>query len=402
MRFLIIPGNNSLSHIVKSLAVQNRLISKGHECLIAITTERTEFLNRLNIPYALLSDIQENDGASYPTMNWFRDSRKIIDCIENEVNLIQSYKPDRVLGVFRFTAKVSSFLCGLPYYSLVCGCMLSHSQCALGFYDESPDFTDQRDFINMFFRSAAIKINRTLQRYNFVPVRDVREMFIGNQTFLWDIPEFMPVPEKNDVFHAGPVYWEDWPFDFSGALPADDTKPLAVLAFGTCNGNTDIAERMIDLLLELDYRVVVAAGGQEKLVSVIKHDPRISCFLYVPFHKIFPHASLVVCHGGQMTIFEALSHCVPVVVLPFHPEQAHNGICLERIGCGRMLVPACRFVGSSSVYTDVLDETSDAEIKSMIAELVDNPDTAAHLKEFKKIMGNYNGIETITGKLEQS
>ena len=100
-----------------------------------------------------------------------------------------------------------------------------------------------------------------------------------------------------------------------------------------------------------------------------------------------------------MTIFEALAHEIPVVVMPFHPEQSHNGICLERIGCGRMIVPACRFVGNSSVYTDMLAVTEDEKIKMMISELVENPDTKNNLRNFKNIISQYNGLETISGRL---
>ncbi|MBN2417996.1 MAG: glycosyl transferase, partial [Deltaproteobacteria bacterium] len=192
MKFLIIPGNNSLSHGIKGLAIQNRLLSKGHECLLAISPSRSGFFKKLNANCRLLGDIQENDGSAYPTMNWFRDTDKITECIENEISLIKEYRPDRVIGVFRFTAKASSFLCRVPFDSLVCGCMLPGLQSALGFYDDSNDLAARREFINMFFRSAAKKMNKALSTFGMEAVNDIREMFIGDHTYLWDIPEFMP------------------------------------------------------------------------------------------------------------------------------------------------------------------------------------------------------------------
>ena len=64
-----------------------------------------------------------------------------------------------------------------------------------------------------------------------------------------------------------------------------------------------------------------------------------------------------------------------------------------------MLIPACRFVGNSAVYADILQKTDDVKIKSMIIDLVDNPDTRKNLKNFKNIMAQYNGLETIVGLL---
>lgn len=402
MRFLIIPGNNSPSHGIKSLEIQKRLLLRGHECLIAISHERKEFFEKLKTGYALLDDIQENDGAAYPTMNWFRDQMKIAECIEKEMSLMQEYKPDKILGVFRFTVKASSFLCGLPFESLVCGCMLPGIDSALGFYDDADDLEEQREFINMFFKSAAKKMSKALSAFGMDAVNDIRDMFVGDRTYLWDIPEFMPVSERKSIFHIGPLFRDEWDYDEADINSiAEDPKPLAVLAFGTCNGDISVFHRMINVLLDLGYNVVAAAGGQEELACILKDDSRITSYLYAPIQKILPHASLIVCHGGQMTIFEALAHEVPVVVLPFHPEQAHNGICLERIGCGRMLVPACRFVGNSSVYIDMFDGISDEKLKSFIIELVDNPETKINLKSFKNVMAQYNGLETITSQLER-
>ncbi len=402
MRLLIIPGNNSLSHGLKSIAIQRGLVSNGHESVIAVSRDKAGFYERQNASYTLIGDIQEIDGSSFPTMNWFRDKEKIIECIESEIALIREYKPDRVLGIFRFTLKASASLCGIPFDSLICGCMLPDIHGALGFHNEVKDPSGFRDFINMFFRSAGIKMSRAISDSGLEPIDDVREMLIGERTFLWDIPEFMPLPENNGSIHVGPLFWNEWPHgDVDINSFTEESKPLAILAFGTCNGNITQLMRLINILYDLGYKVIVAAGGQEKLLSSLRDDPRVKSFLFAPVDKILPYASLVVCHGGQMTIFEALAREVPVAVVPFHPEQAHNGVCLERVGCGCMLTPACRFIGNSAVYTDTLERTGDEQLKASILELVENPDTKKNLKRFKNIIARYNGLETLTSFLGQ-
>lgn len=102
-----------------------------------------------------------------------------------------------------------------------------------------------------------------------------------------------------------------------------------------------------------------------------------------------------------MTVFEALYNKVPVIVMPFQPEQAHNGICLERIGCGRLLVPSRTFVGSSRIYTDALDRMKDQDIKSAIISLVDNPETGKCLDQISDVLRHYHGPETVASILEQ-
>jgi UDP:flavonoid glycosyltransferase YjiC (YdhE family) len=254
----------------------------------------------------------------------------------------------------------------------------------------------------MFFMAAGKKMNRALSFLKVDPVKDIRDMLTGDSTFLWDIPEFMPLPLSEKIIYIGPLSWKDHLHNDIEIDPViDDSKPLAVLAFGTCNGDNGLIKRMINILDDIGYRVVVAAGGQEKLFTGICCDINAKSYLFAPVDKILAHASLIVCHGGQMTIFEALSHELPVVVIPFHPEQAHNGVCLERIGCGRMLTPVCRFIGNSAVYTDALEKVSNNQIKSMIIELTENPATKKSLKKFRHILAGYNGLETLAGHLGQ-
>ena len=113
-------------------------------------------------------------------------------------------------------------------------------------------------------------------------------------------------------------------------------------------------------------------------------------------------ASLMVTHGGQLTIFEALCHQVPVVVMPFQPGQAHNGVCLERIGCGVRLVPPAPFQGNSRVYGDKLRELTDNHIKQKIRYLADSAETPIYLAAVKLILDRYRGAETIADVMEEN
>jgi hypothetical protein len=100
----------------------------------------TLFLPCAGLPKGhVLPDIQEIDRSPYPTINWFRNRDHILKCIYAEIALIKKYKPDRVLGVFRFTLKAASAVCKIPYDSLACGCMLPYMSGALGFHNDTYD-----------------------------------------------------------------------------------------------------------------------------------------------------------------------------------------------------------------------------------------------------------------------
>jgi UDP:flavonoid glycosyltransferase YjiC (YdhE family) len=410
VKFLFVPGNNSLSHAAKCLAVRERLVSGGHECLIAVTRDNSSFLKSQGCEHVILPDIQESDGAGFPSISWFADQQRIIQCIKAEVDLLKSYRPDRVIGVFRFTIKVSAHLTGIPYDSLICGCMIPYSQTTLGVGDCGRGAVQNHD-IDMFFFSAGQKFNRALAHFDIDKIIDIRETLIGDHTFLWDFPEFSPVSEKSGLIHIGPLSWNRWPYDIVDMDSiVNGGSPLAVISFGTCATKIAITKRMIRVLVDkrmirvlvdMGYRVIVAGGGKISSGELLPEEKGVTVCRFAPLQRIFPHASLIISHGGQMTVFEALCNRVPVVVMPFQPEQAHNGICLEQIGCGRLLVPSKTFVGSSSIYTDALDRMSDEDIKSDILSLVGNPETEKCLSRISDVLVRYHGPETMASILTQ-
>ena len=102
-----------------------------------------------------------------------------------------------------------------------------------------------------------------------------------------------------------------------------------------------------------------------------------------------------------MTVFEALQEGVPVLVMPFQPEQAHNGLCLERLGCGKRLVSAEPFQGNSTVYLNALDRMTDEEIGARISSLVLHPRIKSRLAETRDIIRRYGGVRSLADSLEE-
>jgi UDP:flavonoid glycosyltransferase YjiC (YdhE family) len=377
------------------------LKSNGHEVHIAITATHAQFLNNLGIKYHLLSDIQEADSGGFPSFKWFSNSETIANCIQEEVALINKIKPDKVLGVFRFTLYASSQIAKVPYDSLICGCMIPDSHEVLGFRENEAGIELQEKFLTNFFRFAGKKLSLALTKFGLDPIADIRFALKGERTFLWDFPEFMPLPIKPDLTHIGPISLHHWPYDSVNLDRILASKyPIAVVSFGTCITDHAVVLRIVKLLLDLNYQVIVAAGGQTEMYDLKLSDPRVSVFKYAPLNKIFPYTSLLVTHGGQMTVFEALQNKVPVLVMPLQPEQAHNGVCLERIGCGARLIPSTHFIGMPEDYINAFQQRSDGQIKTIIDNLVNNSKTTTNLTKIKTVIDRYQGAQTLVKFLE--
>lgn len=396
-RFLFVPGNNSLSHVVKCLAISEALAKRGHEARVAVSRRHASFLKGLSIEHIVLPDIQEADESGFPSVEWFRHPKHIVDCMNAEVNLLKTHRPDRVIGVFRFTLKTSAQIAGIPYDSLICGCMLPESNEVLGFAEGEQGRETQRVILDGFFRYAGSKIGEARTAFGLLKSNgNVRSMLKGERTFLWDFPEFAPVPDSPNVRHVGPLAWNNWPYDkVNKDVITDDGRPLAVVSFGTCTVCLPAAKRIIRVLVDMGYRVLLAAGGRKEFLNIMPGDSRVTSYAYAPLNDILPRASLLVTHGGQMTVFEALQNKVPVVVMPFQPEQAHNGVCLERMGCGIRLVPPRPFQGNPSIYVDALEQMTDDDITAKINSLVNNPSIKRRLTEASEIISRYGGAEQV-------
>ncbi len=402
MKFLLIPGNNSLSHVAKCLALEAELTGRGHGVLIAVAQKHAAFLERLGKVHAVLPDIQEADDGPAPAWEWFRCLERIQTCIRAEIDLIKSYRPDRVLGVFRFTTKMAAETLGIAYDALACGCMLPDHREVLGFAPNDPGAARQAEYLDNFFHFAGRKLSRAATYFGVAPVADARELLEGRRTFLWDFPEFMPLPYQSHRHHVGPLRWDRWP----GTAPVDPPRidprrPLALISFGTCCASRPAAQKLVDCLMDQGYQVLMAAGGQADLMQVSAANGRLTIWPFAPLKALIAQAALVVSHGGQMTLFEALEQGVPVAVMPFQPEQAHNGVCLERLGCGRRLIPAVAYKGDSQVYMDALAAREPTQLMETIQGLIHHPDTPSHLARTRLMLGNYSGAARLAELLEQ-
>jgi UDP:flavonoid glycosyltransferase YjiC (YdhE family) len=398
MKILLLPENNSLAHIIKCVAIQKGLKARGHETVLTTCKSRSPFLKGFGIKHHVLPDIQEADNAPLPTVNWFRKTECIVECVSAEVDLIKTEQPDRVLGVFRFTAKASAHIAGVPYDSLICGCMIPDSEEILGYSEREDGYEKQGVYLRAFYWYAAEKMNKALRLFGLNAIADIRELLKGERTFLWDFPEFMRLPASSDACHIGPIYWDN---AFCSELLPDTGetekthKHLAIVSFGTGCISARVVKRIVNILLEMDYRVVLAAGGQNDLfVNVVNH-PNLSKYLFAGISNMLPFADLVISHGGQMTVFEALRNRVPVMVMPFQPEQLHNGLCLERIGCGARLIVPEPFMGNSDVYIDAFNRTTDAEIKHKLEAIVNCRSTAVKLANYSQILKKYSGVDKL-------
>ncbi len=141
------------------------------------------------------------------------------------------------------------------------------------------------------------------------------------------------------VFLGSAVRSEAIDTDTQEWLSRRDGRPLVVVSLGTfLSARVDVLARIAAALRELDVRVAVAIGAnQPSDLGPLPTDWLVRTSL--PQVALLERADLLVTHGGNNSITEALQCGVPMLVLPFSTDQFDGAAAIERGLAGVALDP---------------------------------------------------------------
>ncbi|MFQ5650394.1 MAG: glycosyltransferase [bacterium] len=341
-RILVMPDGNWLSHTSRPFEITKVLREMGHEIVFASDGEymklpRDEGFSVLPIrtiaPERVLA-CSRNGRA-----NWF-DYELIKECVEQELTLFDQVKPDLVLTDFRLPLSTSCELANIPlavilnaswtdYYSVrvkapehlgvtrIFGKSLTTS-----FFPWVKDFIltfDSKPF-NKFRREKGLSHRK-----------NIWDIWRGDLNLIVDIPEYGPTENLPDNFHyIGPIIWEpemespDWLEDL------DSGKPTLYFTMGS-TGHTHFFEQAIEIFGDTEYQCIMTTAGMAALHNIPNNFYVVD---YAPGSKIMEKSDLVVCQGGNGTIYQAMAKGVPVIGIATMHDQEWNLDRVESLGIG--------------------------------------------------------------------
>jgi UDP:flavonoid glycosyltransferase YjiC (YdhE family) len=121
--------------------------------------------------------------------------------------------------------------------------------------------------------------------------------------------------------------------------------PPLVFSLGSTavHANAAFLRESLAAAFALGRRAVLFTGSATMRERLPRELPRgIFCVEYAPHAAVFPHAAVVVHHGGVGTSAEALFAGVPSLVVPHGFDQHDNAARLQRLGVAAVL-PATRY-----------------------------------------------------------
>ena len=113
---------------------------------------------------------------------------------------------------------------------------------------------------------------------------------------------------------------------------ADGDGALIYLSLGSLgSGDVPLMERLVEVLGAAPHRFVVSMGPQHAEYEL---GANMAGAEFLPQTSILPLVDLVITHGGNNTITEALHFGCPTIVLPLFWDQHDNAQRMDETGCG--------------------------------------------------------------------
>lgn len=404
MKILSIPYSHTISHISRPLLIAKELRRRGHEVLFAGESPKIEFIRQdgFNVlpiyepdPDMLYGNIRRGK------LKFIRES-EIEKMIAADLSLYREANPDIVLTDGRFTAPISTHIAGIKHIAIVNVSSTEYRALPyIPFFDWVPAWMIKRDTLPwqifcllnlklemLIFDNVMNIFKRLGKKYGLKKTITATNCLTGKDiTLLPDIPEYFPTRNlPNDYHYIGPLTWKSnipspawWP-------PEKDGKSLIYLTMGT-TGIGDFFHRVYELFKTSDITAIITTGAQVKDMESIERKVYIEPF--IDGDLVMESCNLVVCHGGNGTIYQALQHGKPIIGIPTIPDQKFNMRRVEALGVGRTLS-----------WHEFIDNPM--SLIELIMSITMDKSFYQNASRLKDILGTYNAPKTAADIIENN
>lgn len=363
----------------------------GHKVEFACTGAFVSLIQEENFPVLPIYTKDPHKGLNKARKSGSSyDNATVRNYVEAEIERFTECSPDLVVGDFRLTLSISTEKCKIPYVSILNGYWTNFyaarhtAPASMGIVTILGSALS--NFAFPFLRSVFLKIaarpfNSERRRRGLPPCHNLFDVMQSTDlNLIVDIPTYTPQHNLPANFRfVGPIVWEP-------NLPApewlqslEQNRPVIYFTMGS-TGYEKFFKVAVDLFADSRYQIIFTVGGMALPTSV---PPNFFIENYAPGLQLMEMSTMVVCHGGNGTIYQALSQGVPIIGIPTMHDQWFNMERVEDLGVGIKLdekefKPADL---ADAVEKILADETFSKNIEPLRREmaLFDAPQIAAKL-----------------------
>ncbi len=401
MRIIALVGGHALAHVTRALEVAQVLRERGHDLLFAgqgkymDVAARADF-ETIALPFVPLEQIV----AAIRSQRLFDLYRKeqLAKYVSAELALYEEWKPDLLLIDHRITACTSGQLQGIPRAVIVNVHMTNYRE--IPFYSlrnalpwipgpvaRAADRLENASEILMYDRVVVRGMNK-LRRDFGLNKRYSYDVEMGDLVLLADLPEFNPTVKLPDnVRFIGPLTWHNTLPPSAALKKLDPSKKCVYFTIGS-SGLEELIEAS-QIFDQSDVEFVIATGA-ERTKTDYSLPNNVFIEEFVNTDALFPRCDLVVCHGGNGTLYQALAYGIPIVGIATHAEQNYGLNRINQLGLG-IGYRSQKLRGSQGI--ELLMES--------IGEVLHNPRFRANAQRYQKLQAHWNGPQLAADAVEE-
>jgi MGT family glycosyltransferase len=352
MKILALPYGNSIAHVSRLLEIAKILRGRGHEVIFASEGKYLDIVRHENFTVLELPDVSlEQITTAFRTRNFsllYGSACEIEAYVQAELALYRRVKPDLVLTDARRTALISTKLANLPHAAVANAHLTNYSQLPLllplwGNYVGYP----LPQFLSSLLYDLQLNIERRIhnrvlkelqavqRKYGLKPSFAYQTEHARDLTLIADTPQFTPLKKSPQSFHyVGPITWQSSLAEPKFLEQFKSYPKRAYLVLGS--GGFKEFFNYLSIFRRSGFAIAIAAG--ELIHDAPAHLPEnIFVEKYINADSLLPHCDVIICHGGNGTVYQALRHGVPIIAIPFHNEQDYNARRVQQLGLGKRL-----------------------------------------------------------------
>jgi len=302
--------------------------------------------------------------------------------LTSQINAIAEHKPSVVLGDAAFTLKMAAEKTHVPFVSLVNGYMTPYYGLTRKVSPSHFAYQYSRTIPARVFDSLTRRIEHIMFRRIHAPFRRARskhklsrrsyflQELEGDFNLICDLPNLFP--QKNQPANyefIGPLFHRGNENETEIQRFLERCHPHILVSMGS-TGNSKIVDLFRDSAFA-DYQIIVSGNGSDALCS-----ENMLSQSFVNHTAIMSKIDIVVCHGGNGTIYQALSNGIPVLCFPNNFEQEWNIQRVTETGLGARLDESLSASDVRVLVDSWIGKKSDpvfAESRETIRSFVDKP-----------------------------
>jgi MGT family glycosyltransferase len=277
--------------------------------------------------------------AGLVSMSWWRQIAE--ESVASDLHAIRALRPDVVVGDLRMSLSTSARHAQIPYVSITNAAWTSRyserihppdghlSTKLLGYRLADALFPHVKRFLTWYWARGYDRVRRRLA---LPELRSLHDLVEGDVTLLADVPEYFPITDSPLRYrYVGPILWRA-KLPRPAWLPRlDRRRPTLYFTMGS-TGDTRFFSEAVRVFGRSDFQVLITTGGLKVELPALPDNIFVEEF--ADGDALMSVSNLVVSHGGNGTIYQALSHGVPILGFPTMFDQEINLQRVQALGCG--------------------------------------------------------------------